>query len=388
LSHVPPQSATGAAPPRIVIPVVAGIGNALLAVPMVRRIKQAWPVARISILARIGPMAEVFQRLPEVEEVIVTGKGVRGVLRMIAAARQRTPDVFIVPFPSNRWQYSLLAAASGARRRVLHGYPVGYWRAMHFLPSTRVAAVRGIHDVDQNLRLLEPLGIDAAQPGEGPVFVVTADDRDRAAAMLNAAGIAADEKPIVVHAGSAQTVLAQAKRWPTERYRELIAALHAEAGDRVIVVEGPDEAGVADDIVNNGVATTAACVAAAGSTAATGVPARVIKLSGPLGEAAALMERAELYVGTDSGLAHLAAAVGTPAVTIFAPADPDRVCPYGYRDLVVQPPPPCGPSFLYPWDAAYPKMRNHAEHRCIERVTVASVMEAVRRGRNGARVRR
>ena len=96
------------------------------------------------------------------------------------------------------------------------------------------------------------------------------------------------------------------------------------------------------------------------------------------------MERAELYVGTDSGLAHLAAAVGTPAVTIFAPADPDRVCPYGYRDLVVQPPPPCGPCFLYPWESPYPKMRCHADHRCIEGVTVESVMDAVRRGRNGA----
>src|SRR4030095_11582243 len=111
--------------------------------------------------------------------------------------------------------------------------------------------------------------------------------------------------------------------------------------------------------------------------------ARMIRLDGPLGEAAALMERAELYVGTDSGLAHLAAAVGTPAVTIFAPADPDRVCPYGYRDLVVQPPPPCGPSFLYPWEAAYPKMRHHADHRCIERVTVESVLSAVHRARAG-----
>ena len=352
--------------PRIVIPIVAGIGNALLAVPMVRRIKRAWPGARITILARIGPMAEVFQRLADVDEVVVTGKGVRGVARMIAESRRRSPDVYLVPFPSNRWQYSLLAATSGAKRRVLHDYPVGYWRAMHFLPSTRVSAVRGLHDVEQNLRLLEAIGIGAEEKPERPVFVVTDDDRTRAAIMLAAAGLAADMRPIVVHAGSAQTVLAQAKRWPTEKYRDLIAALRAELGDRIVIVEGPDEAGVADDIAGNA------------------RDARVIKLAGPLGEAAALLERAELYVGTDSGLAHLAAAVGTPAVTIFAPADPDRVCPYGYRDLVVQPPPPCGPSFLYPWESAYPKMRNHADHRCIERVTVESVMDAVRRGRNGA----
>src|SRR5688572_28197960 len=203
---------------------------------MVRRIKRAWPDAAITILARIGPMAEVFQRLPEVDETIVTGKGVRGVARMIAESRKRAPDVYLVPFPSNRWQYSLLAATSGAKQRLLHGYPVGYWPAMHFLPATRVPAVRGIHDVEQNLRLLTPLGIDADGSSDRPVFHVTDDDRARAAAMLTAAGLAADVKPIIVHAGSAQTVLAQAKRWPTEKYRELIAALRAEVGDRIIVV--------------------------------------------------------------------------------------------------------------------------------------------------------
>jgi ADP-heptose:LPS heptosyltransferase len=354
LADVPSPSAR-----RVVIPIVAGIGNALMAVPMVRRLKAAWPDARITILARTAPMAEVFRRLPEVEEVVVTGTGVRGVTRMVREARRRGAHSYLVPFPSNRWQYSLLAATSRARRRLLHGYPVGYWRAMHFLPSTRVPAVRGLHDVEQNLRLLELLGIASDAAPRAPVFPLTDRDREAAAALLSSSL----EGPIIVHAGSAQTVLAQAKRWPTEKYRELIAALREEAGDRVIVVEGPDEAGVADEIVG-----------------ATGA-ARVIKLAGPLGEAAALLERAELYVGTDSGLAHLAAAVGTPAVTIFAPADPDRVCPYGYRDLVVQPPPPCDkPSFLYPWESSYPKLRGaHEDHRCVDRVTVESVMATVRR---------
>ena len=331
---------------------------------MVRRLKAAWPDARITIVARTGPMAEVFQRQAEVDEVLVTGKGAAGAWTMIRESRRRRPEVYLVPFPSNRWQYSLLAATSGARQRVLHGYPVGYWRAMHLLPSTRVPAIRGIHDVEQNLRLLAALGITMDEAPHPPVFPLTDDERGHASDALGGG----DAQPIIVHAGSAQTVLAQAKRWPTARYRELISALRRELGDRIIVVEGPDEAGVADEIV--------------GSSG----DARIVRLAGPLGEAAALLERAALYVGTDSGLAHLAAAVGTPAVTIFAPADPDRVCPYGCRDLVVQPPPPCGPCFLYPWESAYPKLRPHdAGHRCIERVTVESVMEAVRRGLNGAR---
>jgi ADP-heptose:LPS heptosyltransferase len=68
-----------------------------------------------------------------------------------------------------------------------------------------------------------------------------------------------------------------------------------------------------------------------------------------------LLERATLYVGSDSGLAHLAAAVGTPPVTLFGPADPDRVSPFGYRDLVVQAPKKLQPVLPLPLDHALPQ---------------------------------
>jgi hypothetical protein len=84
--------------------------------------------------------------------VIVTGKGVRGVMRMIA--RGATARAGRLSRAVSVQSLAVFAAGGDERReaRVLHGYPVGYWRAMHFLPSTRVPAVRGIHDVEQNLR--------------------------------------------------------------------------------------------------------------------------------------------------------------------------------------------------------------------------------------------
>src|SRR3954470_17239524 len=135
--------------PRVVIPIVAGIGNALMAAPMVRQIRRAMPAARISVVARSDAMAEPLRRLgDEVDEVIVTGAGARGLLRTLWAMRRRRADYFVVPFPSNRWQYRLLALASGARRKVMHAYPrqTGYWRTLAFGPFTRVPAIRGIHD--------------------------------------------------------------------------------------------------------------------------------------------------------------------------------------------------------------------------------------------------
>ena len=342
--------------PFIVIPIVAGVGNALLAVPMVRRLKSALPAARIRILARTDAMAEPFRRLPEVSETQVTGKDIASLFR---AVRSERPDVFLTPFPSNRWQYSLLALASGAAHKILHRYPAGYWRSLGFV-GERVPAIRGLHDVEQNLRLLTALGINPGAP-EPPAFNLRQDDRASANELLKSAGIDGDDSFIAIHAGSAGTILARAKRWPAEKYARIITSLLKEFGHRIALLEGPDEAGVASDILNGISDPRAHC----------------LKLTGPLGDAAAVLERATLYVGSDSGLAHLAAAVGTRSITLFAPADSQRVCPFANDSLVVKSANACSPCFMYPWQTPYPKMKCR-EPFCIDGIEVERVLAKVR----------
>jgi heptosyltransferase-2 len=384
---------TAAVPQRVVIPIIAGLGNSLMAMPMVRQIKKTWPSCRITILARSGAMGEPFKRMPEVEEVLITGVGLKALRNAIKYSRSRKPDIYLIPFPSNRWHYSILALTSGAKTRVLHSYPAGKWRALHFI-GTRMPAEQRVHDVVQNLRLLKLIGITPDE-SESPRFVVTDTDRAKADELLTRAGLlasssfssfllhpssfASDPHPnplaehrergqegfIAVHAGSGSyTVIARAKRWPPARYAELIDRMRSETGKAILLMEGPDETGVAESILKE-----------------LPEPDRrvhVLKLAGPLGEAAAVLERASLYVGSDSGLAHLAASVGKRAVTIFAPADPDRVCPHGSRDLVVQTPTSCSPCFTYPFKTPYTDSMCR-EPYCIEQVTVDRVAEAVRR---------
>jgi ADP-heptose:LPS heptosyltransferase len=349
-----------------VVPIVAGVGNALMAVPMVRQLKTRAGAGRITVIAQIEAMAESFRRMPEVDEVIVTGGGgLKNQLRGVKESRRRRPDLFVVPFPSNRWQYSMLAACSGAKRAVLHDYPVGRFRAMHFV-GTRLPATRGIHDVIQNLNLLRLFGVEP-DLSDRPTFPLHDEDRDRAGELLKSIGLHDDEPFIAIQAGSARTILAQAKRWPTANYAKLVSTIRRELDLKVALLEGPDESGVADEIVSH--------------VTEPGAHPCIAKLRGNLGTAAAILARAALYAGSDSGLAHLAAAVGTRPVTIFAPADPDRVCPYGYRDLVVKPNKSCSPCFLYPWHATRPKMccGQHGEPMCITEVTVEQVMNVIRR---------
>jgi ADP-heptose:LPS heptosyltransferase len=343
--------------PLVVIPIVAGIGNALMAQPMVRQLKRAWADARIITLARIGAMGEVFSRMIEVAQVRPLGKSSGEIFKNMWRVRGSKPHLFIAPFPSNRWQYSMLAMASGAERKLLHSYPVGNLRTMRCCVGETIDAQRGIHDVVQNLRLLKMLGIEIDEQ-EAPKFEVTETDRDRAGAMLQSVGIAPDDRPIAVHPGSARTALAEAKRWPPNLYARLIPQLRERFASEVVVLEGPDELGVAEEIENH-----------------LGSKLKVIRLCGALADAAAVLERCRFYVGSDSGLGHLAAAVGTAPVTIFAPADPDRVCPFGFRHLVVRPNKSCSPCLLYPFAATRPKVKC-CQPMCVAEVSVEAVLEA------------
>ncbi len=343
---------------RIVIPIVAGIGNALMAVPMVRQLKRGMPDSLITVLARNAAMAEPFARLPECDAHVVCGGGSGGVWRMIREARSRKPDLYLIPFPSNRWQYNALAASSRAAEKAMHAYPTPRISSMAFGSAQRVPADRGIHDVLQNLRLIEALGVKI-DPNDQPNFPIHPADQTAASLKFAQAGIKPGERFIVIHAGSAQTVLAQAKRWPAERYAMLIQSIARVYQMLVVIVEGPDEPGVAQSIIKHVEPARARAIG--------------IKLDGPLGEAAAVLAASVCYVGTDSGLAHLAAAVGKKTVTLFAPADPDRVCPSGNRQLVVQPSKMCTPCFMYPWEATRPKMRCTPPY-CIGDIAIESVM--------------
>jgi ADP-heptose:LPS heptosyltransferase len=340
-----------------VIPLVAGIGNAMMAEPMVRQLRTGLDRPdRVTVVASISAMGEPMRRIRGVE-VIVCGKGAWKTftgLRSVGAI-----DVLLVPFPSNRWQYNVLAMRSGATRVVVHGYPTARaWLSSRV--GDRVEAIRGIHDVNQNLRLLDKLNI-APRLDDPPRFPLDKDDRHRADGLLRDAG-AGDRPFVAMHAGSARTILAAAKRWPVEKYASLISSIRVETGWDVVLLEGPDERGVSEEILQSGDGAASA---------------KVVRLAGPLGDAAGLLARARVYVGTDSGLAHVAAAVGTRAVTLFAPADPDRVAPFGNRDLVVKPAKSCSPCFLYPWDATKPKMRCRVPY-CVTEISVEMVMEKMR----------
>lgn len=206
---------------------------------------------------------------------------------------------------------------------------------------TDVVKPRRVHVIDQQMELLQPLGIDPdwdtppriAPPAEARASVDARVDGRRGFVLLNPGANW------------------RTKRWDPARYGELAGRL-IDDGLPVTLTWGPGE---------EDVARTIRAVAGAELTA----------IDSTLPELAALCERARLFVGGDTGPMHVAAAVGTPIVSIFGPTSSDRNGPFLREDAVVELRMPCRP--CYERDAC---PLGHLE--CMGLVTVDAVYEACR----------
>jgi len=136
---------------------------------------------------------------------------------------------------------------------------------------------------------------------------------------------------VAVHPGSG----GKRKCWPAERFAALVKALDAP----ILLIEGP--------------ADRESCHLLRRLLAGPEGPALASGLSVP--QAAALLTQCKLYVGNDSGLTHLAGALGIPTVAIFGPTDPAVWAPRGQRVAVVRP--ACSANERRPWvESSWPSV--------------------------------
>lgn len=165
------------------------------------------------------------------------------------------------------------------------------------------------HVVDYQLARLAALGLAPADTV--PRLPVSDRDRGRAADYLSAAADTSTCPCIAVHPGSG----GRHKCWPPEKLAAVMKHLHGETGAGFFVVRGPADGEASDSLLDR----------------ITGLPHRVLAgLDLPL--LAALLAKCALYIGNDSGITHMAAALGVPAVAVFGPTDPAVWGPRG-RDV-------------------------------------------------------
>jgi ADP-heptose:LPS heptosyltransferase len=265
-------------PPTLVVLRALGLGDFLTGVPALRALAAAYPQHRRLLAAPVA-LAPL---------VALSGCGFR-----LVDARPRQPlppslgpaAVAVNLHGRGPESHRLLLAvpeADPGRRLIAFAHP-------DVAESSGLPAWRaGEHEIDRWCRLLSECGI----PADPQRTALRRPDLRLPARLCGAT---------VIHPGAGSP----ARRWPPQRWAE-VARRRAAGGDRVILTGDRRERPLAWDVARR-----------------AGLPAGAV-LAGrtDLGELASLVSSARLVLSADTGIAHLAAALGTPAVTIFGPTPP------------------------------------------------------------------
>lgn len=264
------------------------VGDAVMTTPVLEALHALYPNAVIDIVAD-KRSAVIYRHCPYRGEILIKDKKkfLRGSVDLLGKVRKTVYDL-IVDLRTDG-----LAWLCRGRQRYTK------WGRQPY----------GGHAVEQFMGIIRSL--HGEQPIPPARVWVSEEDRQFAAAAVSVlpAGKWLVFAPAVAH---------RPKRWPVENYSHLANSLK-DIFSAVIVDGGPAEIDV----------TTAV---------ASRLELPHINLAGKtsLLQAAAVQERASLFVGSDSGLAHVAAAVGTPTLTLFSNDKPERVLPWGGRTAWVK----------------------------------------------------
>jgi ADP-heptose:LPS heptosyltransferase len=273
-----------------------GLGDSLMATPAISRMKELRPGWEIHAVTSQENCHQLFKGHPAISRSHLYRHWTLGgaaLLRDLAPLILERFDVSLLAYPAVRREYSLLAFAIGAKKKV----------------SLRESAAT--HNVVNNMQLLGVLDLPADAPPD--TYSVPEYWRDRQAS----------RRHVGIHVGSMTYKGNELKRWPLEKYVALCRRLR-ERGVKLVFIAGPHEL-PETEYVRNEVEPSAGLI------------------NGAIGDVARSLSSLATVISGDNGIAHLAAAVGTPVVVLFGPTDPLRCAPWGHAVTVLRPSdcPPC-----------------------------------------------
>ena len=292
------------------------IGDVVFTTPTLNALRRRCPDARLTYL--VEQAAEpVVRHHPALDEIIVLERP-RGLARLrydAALARRLRRERFdlVIDFHGGP-RSGFLAWATGAPQRIGYDLPGRRWCYTTRLPWTR-SLVPPRHSVLNQWALLEPLGVEPPDRARDAVTMpLDPDAVRRVDGRLSAAGIDRAARLIVLHVSAGNPF----RRWPAASFASAAATLaSADPARRIIITSGPSESAAAESVAGE-----------ARRLAGEAAPRIVRTGEFDLAELRALVDRAALYIGGDSGPLHIAAATRTPIVALFGPTLPDRSMPW------------------------------------------------------------
>jgi len=323
------------------------VGDAIMSLPAIASVRLSFPRAKIFILAKPW-VAEIFQKNPVVDRVFLyqspgIHQGLSGKWRLAKQLQKEGFELAILL--QNAFEAALISFLAGIPLRA--GYSTDGRRFLLTHPVFVDDRLKRGHQVDYYLGMVGSLGFQTAQ--RTPSLIVSEERQEEAERRLRSLGLDNEQKLVGISPGA---TYGSAKQWFPERYAEVADRITRGWEARVLILGSREDRKVAAQV----------CQKARNP---------LIDLTGmtTLAEAIALISRCRLFITNDSGLMHVAAALGVPLITVFGSTDPQRTGPLGKFCRVLRKPLPCAPCL---------KTECPEDRRCMELISVDEVYDEVK----------
>lgn len=301
---------------------VFGIGDLILATPTFEALKEMYPKGQLHVLT-----------LPEYKAIVALNPFLDEIIYFKCFWRKKSPyrwntkEICTVVKSLRKQRYDMVIDFRGDFRNILFSsllgarYRVGYdiggggFLLTHRVPND----ASDKHQVLVNLDVVRYLGGDIKDPA--PKIDVNPKDMDRISTILTAKGIERDDIVLGIHPGAANTL----KKLSKEKLVQLVRDISSHEIRLLLIGSNED-----NDIIDFLMAVNINGVEAV-------FPEKLEQLS-------LILKRLDLLICMDSGVGHIASAVGTPTISIFGPTDPRVWRPYGRNNsVIIFNPMPCRP---------------------------------------------
>ena len=290
----------------LVIFSTAGIGDTLSDTPAIRALRERFAAASfVAVVHR--RRQEVLEHNPHIDRLVPHHKGPAGFFRSLRVIHAARPDVAVI-LRANDPEILPLAYLSGAHTVV--GRPANTRFAFLINRPAPVPDWHRLHGVEQTLAVVRELGAETADPRL--VFCVSAQARERIRRHLALRGL--EGEALVAMQIHASPRLAF-RDWPEASFIALGRAILQKHPVRLVLTGGRGDREKAASIQR-----------------ALGERATYFAGELSLGDTAALLERCQALLTTDTGVMHLGFAVGVPTLALLHPFNAYRVGPYGYGE--------------------------------------------------------
>lgn len=339
---------------RILVWLPNWVGDAVMATPALRALRERFAAARITFIGRPA-VTGVLAGLPFADDTVIDASSGRpNLLQFIATVRKvRSGRFDLAVLLPNSFRTAAIARIGGAARVAGYRRDCRGWLLSQSIDPPRDAAGRFAHypAVDYYADLAAMLG--AKPESKKMVLAVSEAEQAQADAMLADAGH--DGRPVVMlNPGGA---FGPSKMWDPHRYAAVADQLIDKHGAAIVVNAAPSEKAVAAEV----------------AAAMRNRPLiNFAERQNSLGLLKALLRRSRLLITNDTGARHVAAALGASVVTIFGSTDPEWTVIDFDRERIVRVNVPCGPC----QNPRCMRPLGETHHQCMTAITPHMVMKA------------